>query len=80
MITALITGLIGIAMLVAFLGFMLVWVKAIPLIIIVVLVVGLLIYDFVQTLRAGESGALPHARPRWRNLAGLYSNCLRIRL
>ena len=52
-----ITGLIGIAMLVGFLGFMLVWVKAIPLIIIVVLVVSLLIYDFVQTLRAGESGA-----------------------
>ena len=57
MITALITGIVGIAMLVAFLGFMLVWVKAIPLIIIVVLVVVLLIYDFVQTLRAGESGA-----------------------
>ena len=57
MITALITGIVGIAMLVAFLGFILVWVKAIPLIIIVVLVVGLLIYDFVQTLRAGESGA-----------------------
>ena len=57
MITALITGIVGIAMLVAFLGFMLVWVKAIPLIIIVVLVVGLLIDDFVQTLRAGESGA-----------------------
>lgn len=57
MITALVTGLIGIAMLVGFLGFMLVWVKAIPLIIIVVVVVSLLIYDFVQTLRAGESGA-----------------------
>jgi hypothetical protein len=57
MITALITGIVGIAMLVAFLGFMLVWVKAIPLIIIVVVVVSLLIYDFVQTLRAGESGA-----------------------
>ena len=57
MITALITGIVGIAMLVAFLGFMLVWVKAIPLIIIVVVVVSLLVYDFVQTLRAGESGA-----------------------
>ena len=57
MATALITGLIGIAMLVAFLGFMVVWVKAIPLIIIVVGVVSLLVYDFVQTLRAGESGA-----------------------
>ena len=57
MITALITGIVGIAMLVACLGFMLVWVKAIPLIIIVVVVVSLLVYDFVQTLRAGESGA-----------------------
>jgi hypothetical protein len=57
MVTALITGLIGIAMLVAFLGFMVVWVKAIPLIIIVVGVISLLVYDFVQTLRAGESGA-----------------------
>jgi hypothetical protein len=57
MITALITGLIGIAMLVAFLGFMVVWVKAVPLIIIVILAVVLLVYDFVQTLRAGESGA-----------------------
>jgi hypothetical protein len=36
---------------------MVVWVKAIPLIIIVVGVVSLLVYDFVQTLRAGESGA-----------------------
>ena len=57
MLTALITGIIGIALLVAFLGFMVVWVKAIPLIIIVVVVVALLVYDFVQTLRAGESGA-----------------------
>lgn len=57
MYTALITGLIGIGMLAAFLGFMVVWVKAIPLIIIVVFVMCLLIYDFVQTVRAGESGA-----------------------
>ena len=41
----------------AFLGFMVVWVKALPIIIIVVFVMGLLIYDFVQTMRAGESGA-----------------------
>lgn len=50
----LITGLIGIAMVVAFLGVMVWWVKAIPLIIIVVGVLSLLIYDFVQTLRFGE--------------------------
>jgi hypothetical protein len=57
MLTTLITGIIGIAMVVAFLGFMLVWVKAVPLIIIVVVAVALLVYDFIQTLRAGESGA-----------------------
>jgi hypothetical protein len=54
MITTLVTGIIGIGMLIAFLGFMVVWVKALPLIIIVVAVVLLLIYDFVQTLRYGE--------------------------
>ena len=55
--TAIITGLIGILSLVAFLGFIVWWVKALPLTIIVVGVVCLLIYDFVQTIRAGESGA-----------------------
>jgi hypothetical protein len=57
MLTALITGIIGIALFVAFLGFMLIWVKAVPLIFIVAVVTALLVYDFVQTLRAGESGA-----------------------
>jgi hypothetical protein len=57
MATALITGIIGIVLVAAFLGFMVVWVKALPLIIIVVGVLALLIYDFVQTMRAGESGA-----------------------
>ena len=52
---ALITGIIGIAMLVTFLGFMVWWVPAPPLIIIMVSVVLLLIYDFIQTLRNGES-------------------------
>jgi hypothetical protein len=56
MIAHLIAGIIGIAMLAIFLGIMLWWVKAPPLIIIVVLVMVLLIYDFVQTLRFGESG------------------------
>jgi hypothetical protein len=57
MIQTLVTGLIGIAMLVAFLGFMVVWVKAPPLIIIVVGVVLLLVWDFVRTLRYGENDA-----------------------
>jgi hypothetical protein len=56
MIAHLIAGIIGIGMLATFLGIMLWWVKALPLIIIVVLVMALLIYDFVQTLRFGESG------------------------
>jgi hypothetical protein len=47
----LITGIIGIGMLVAFLTFMVVWVPAPPLIIIMSSVVLLLIYDFIQTLR-----------------------------
>jgi len=50
-----ISGIIGIAMFVGFLGFMLVWVPAPPLIIIVVICTLLLIYDFVQTLRFGEN-------------------------
>ncbi len=56
MIGNLIAGILGISMLAAFLGIMLWWVKAPPLIIIVVVVLVLLIYDFVQTLRFGESG------------------------
>ena len=42
-------------MLATFLGIMLWWVKALPLIIIIVVVVVLLLYDFVQTLRFGDS-------------------------
>jgi hypothetical protein len=55
--TNLITGIIGLAMMMAFLGFMIVWVKAPPLIIIVVFVVILAAIDFVQSLRTKEKGA-----------------------
>lgn len=55
--TNLIAGLIGILMLGGFLGFMLVWVKAVPLIIIVVCTMLLLIYDVVQTYRFGQTWA-----------------------
>jgi hypothetical protein len=51
----LITGLAGIAMLGTFLGIMLWWVKALPLIIIMVVVMLLLVYDFAQELRAGSN-------------------------
>jgi hypothetical protein len=53
--TQLVTGIIGVAMLFVFMGFMLVWVKALPLIIIVIGVGLLLLYDFVQSVRHGES-------------------------
>jgi hypothetical protein len=57
MITTLITGLIGIGLVVTFLGFMVWWVKAPPLIIIVVGVLVLLLIDFVQELRAQSKRA-----------------------
>jgi hypothetical protein len=57
MINTLITGIIGIVMLATFLGIMVWWVKALPLIIIIIGVLILLIYDFVQTLRYGETGS-----------------------
>jgi hypothetical protein len=50
-----ITGVIGIAGVVAFLGIMLWWVPAPPLIIISVVVMLLLIFDFVLSLR-GNGG------------------------
>ena len=53
----LVTGIVGIAMLVAFLGFLVWWIKDLPFTIIVVVVVLLMLYDFVRTLRYGENGA-----------------------
>jgi hypothetical protein len=53
----LITGLIGLAMLMTFLGIMLWWIKALPLIIIVATVLALVIYDFVMTVRYGDDYA-----------------------
>jgi hypothetical protein len=57
MMMTLITGLIGIALLATFLGIMVWWVKALPLIIIVVGVFILVIIDFVQELRAASNSA-----------------------
>ena len=54
--TNLITGIIGIALVGGFLTFMLVWVPAPPLIIIVLIVMGLLVRDFVQSLRPNGNG------------------------
>ena len=49
-------GIIGIALVTTFLGIMVWWVQALPLIIIVVGVLILLIYDWIKTLRFGVSG------------------------
>jgi len=54
--TNLITGLIGVVGVCAFLGIMLWWIKEVPLIIICVGVMALLIYDFYQSLRANGNG------------------------
>jgi len=56
-VTNFITGIIGILLVVGFLGFMLAWVPAPPLIIIAVIVMALLIYDFVQSVRSGNNGS-----------------------
>jgi hypothetical protein len=55
--TNLVTGVIGIAALLVFLGILGWWIKEAPLIIIFVGVGVLLIYDFVQTLRFGSNSA-----------------------
>jgi hypothetical protein len=47
----LIAGLIGISLMCTFLGVMIAWVKAVPLIIIWVAVALMMIYDFIKTLR-----------------------------
>ncbi|MCP3390072.1 hypothetical protein NLM27_14935 [Bradyrhizobium sp. CCGB12] len=49
--TNVITGLIGLALVLTFLGILVVWIKAIPLIIIVVSVMMLAVLDFVRSLR-----------------------------
>jgi hypothetical protein len=54
--TNLITGIIGLALVMTFLGIVLAWVKAIPLIIIVVGVMILAVIDFVQSLWAANGG------------------------
>jgi hypothetical protein len=53
----LITGLIGMAMLVTFLSILLWWIKAPSLTLIVVAVLVLQVWDFVRTLRADSNRA-----------------------
>jgi len=53
--TNFITGLIGIAGVCVFLGILLWWIKAVPLIIIGVGVMALLIWDFYKSLQADDN-------------------------
>jgi hypothetical protein len=55
--TNLVTGIIGIAGLCAFIGILLWWTKALPLIVIAVVVVGLVLWDFLLSLRGGNGNA-----------------------
>ena len=52
-----VTGSIGVILLLAFLGVLLWWIKSVPLTIIVVAGLAIMLYDFVTTLRYGEDGA-----------------------
>ncbi len=54
--TLTITGIIGAILMIAFLGFMAAWVKAPPLIAIIALVVGLMVYDLYKEIRAAGRG------------------------
>jgi uncharacterized membrane protein len=54
--TNFITGLIGVAGVLIFLGILLWWIKAVPLIIICVVVMALLVWDFYNSLRANGNG------------------------
>lgn len=53
--TNFVTGLIGLAGLLVFLGILLWWIKAVPLIIICVAVAAMLAYDFYRSLREADS-------------------------
>ena len=53
----LVAGIVGIAMVMIFLGIMLWWVKVLPLFLIMVGVMALLVWDWVNTLRYGVTGS-----------------------
>ena len=56
MMMNLITGIIGIAGVITFLGILGWWIKALPLVIIFTFVMLLLLWDFLSTLIWGENG------------------------
>ena len=50
----LIAGMIGIVLVCVFLGILITWIKAVPIVIIMLGVIAMMIYDFVKTLREGN--------------------------
>jgi hypothetical protein len=56
--TNFITGIIGVAGVMIFLGFLLWWIKAVPLIIICAVVMALLVTDFVKSFRSNNNSRL----------------------
>ena len=54
MISQLAGGIVGVVLYVLFLGIMLIWVPAPPLIAVVAIVTAMMLYDFIMTLRFGE--------------------------
>ena len=52
--TLMITGIVGALLVVVFLGFMAFWLKAPPLIVIILIVLGLMFYDLYKEIRASR--------------------------
>lgn len=52
----LVAGIIGIILVCGFLGILMAWIKAPPLIVIMLLVIGMMIYDFIKTMRENRGG------------------------
>ena len=53
----LVSGLIGIFLLLGYLGVLAWWIKSVPLTIIIVSSLLVMLYDFSQTVRQGDNGA-----------------------
>jgi hypothetical protein len=47
----LVAGLIGILLVCAFLGVLIAWIKALPIVIIMIATIAAMLYDFITTLR-----------------------------
>lgn len=50
-VSNLVAGIIGIILFCGFLGIMMAWVKALPLIVIMCIVIAMMLYDFYKSMR-----------------------------